>query len=703
MMAKTRQQKSSKSSREKRAARAKAARGARRRVGAEHEAHEAQRRLDELFAEETPVARSAVLLLERLGDGPVPAGIARILAVAGSEERARAVAAEVERLSPQTPAALTLAADVAFQLDDDARSASALLDRALAAVEDEDGRIALAGHLLELGRAAEALTILEALLPDYPEDGDAQALRADALELAYRRIHPSADAEYLAAPDACPCWSGRAWSDCCRAAEQRALERFDDRERLYGLRAAMVRFTATEPAVGASVADHIARWLEGAGAEPREEAEREGLVRLAAEHAWLVGEEEDAEVQEAPAGFDLDAPLALFAADAASTAEDALAARRWLSHCHYGLWQVADATSAPGVWLVDIVTGLRRYAAIPPEQLEQASRWTVLLGALVAIDGTWRTTGTVLTLRPSEADAAADLVEEMAYAIVSAMSGRRIERDRPERRAHQPFGVLAARTEPAEPEVADLMGKVLGSGMPQVVGMVHEMRDAAPRLVNTDRDPLCLVKATVHVSDADAATQRLAEHPDVEPDEDALVWWGRELDELERATSLAELRSHLRARGEQVELAEPNGPRRWLRGRIERRDGAFEVEVNSKERFERFLELLRELGEEPTVSGKLVIDPAQDLPQLRSGSMLPFTGSEEANAQWLAYWPDQKLPALGGRTPRHASRRVADQPRLEALLREFEHDAELLARRGLPALDVSRLRTELQMPADAWL
>ncbi len=201
-------------------------------------------------------------------------------------------------------------------------------------------------------------------------------------------------------------------------------------------------------------------------------------------------------------------------------------------------------------------------------------------------------------------------------------------------------------------------------------------------------------------------TSRFAEHPDVELDNDdgdALVWWGRELDELERATSLAEVRSHLRARGERAEFAEPDGLRRWLRGRIERRDGAFEVEVNSKERFERFLGLLRELGEEPSVSGKLVIDPAQDMAQLRSGSMLPMSGSEEANAAWLEHWPDQKLPALGGRTPRQASCRVADQPRLEALLREFEHDAELLARRGLPALDMSRLRAELRMPLDAWL
>ena len=151
------------------------------------------------------------------------------------------------------------------------------------------------------------------------------------------------------------------------------------------------------------------------------------------------------------------------------------------------------------------------------------------------------------------------------------------------------------------------------------------------------------------------------------------VWWGRELDEMERATSLAELRAQLRARGETADVREIDGPRRWLRGRIQQTDAGFEVEVNSKERFERFLELLRELGEKPAVSDKLIIDPAQDMPQLRSGSMIPFAASEESNAAWAAHWPDQQVPALSGQTPRRAARRVADQPRLEALLRELRN------------------------------
>lgn len=688
--------KSSRSARDKRVARAREARAARRRVVAEAET---QRRLDELFSEDAPVARSAELVLERLGDGPVPAGIARFFALAGSEARARAVAAEVARLRPQSATELTLAADVALHLDGDGRTASALLDRAVAIVDDDAGRTALAAHLFELGRVANALALVDDVLLEAPDDEDAQGIRADALALSHRRLRPAAAEDGLA-PEDCPCWSGRPWADCCRRAEERALERFVDRDGLDDLRRAVLRFTATTPRIADVVAGHVAQWLDDATVDARGEKNRDGLKRMAAEHAWIVGDEDTDDG--AGASLDLDSPLALFAADAGTPASRAAMAHRWLEHCEYGLWQVADPTPAPGVWLTELVTGRRRYAAIAPEQFEQTARWTVLLGALVAIDGNWRTTSAVIPLRPSEGDALAELAEELMHTVVSAMSGQRIEPRRRAKAAPDPYGVLVAQTEPASPEVADLLGKVVGSGLPRLVAMLHEMRDAAPRLVNTDRDPLCLVKATVGVADPAGAARRLADHPDVERDADALVWYGRELDDMERATSLAELRAYLRAQGEDAEVAEPDGPRRWLRGRIQPTGGGFDVDVNSKERFERFLYLLRELGEDPSVSSKLVIDPAQDLPQLRSGSMVPFAASEDTHAAWAEHWPDQKLPALRGHTPRAAASRPADQPRLEALLRELEHDADLLADRGLPVPDVGRLRKELQMPAETW-
>ena len=56
---------------------------------------------------------------------------------------------------------------------------------------------------------------------------------------------------------------------------------------------------------------------------------------------------------------------------------------------------------------------------------------------------------------------------------------------------------------------------------------------------------------------------------------------------------------------------------------------------------------------------------------------------------------DERVPALGGATPRTASRREQTRPRLEAVLREFEHDAHVLARAGRPAPDLDRLRAEL--------
>jgi hypothetical protein len=71
--------------------------------------------------------------------------------------------------------------------------------------------------------------------------------------------------------------------------------------------------------------------------------------------------------------------------------------------------------------------------------------------------------------------------------------------------------------------------------------------------------------------------------------------------------------------------------------------------------------------------------------------------SREAIDAWLTHWPDEHVPALGGLTPRTAAARAKQRPRLEALLREFEHDVYKLARAGEPAPDIARLRAELGM------
>jgi hypothetical protein len=62
---------------------------------------------------------------------------------------------------------------------------------------------------------------------------------------------------------------------------------------------------------------------------------------------------------------------------------------------------------------------------------------------------------------------------------------------------------------------------------------------------------------------------------------------------------------------------------------------------------------------------------------------------------------DERLPALRGRTIRQAVRGMPeDQMRVEALLREWEYQSDLLAVAGKQPIDTAALRAELGLPSD---
>ena len=52
-----------------------------------------------------------------------------------------------------------------------------------------------------------------------------------------------------------------------------------------------------------------------------------------------------------------------------------------------------------------------------------------------------------------------------------------------------------------------------------------------------------------------------------------------------------------------------------------------------------------------------------------------------------------------GRTPRQAAR-GQERPYLEALLRQFEYEADLLVADGMTGVDTAWLREQLDMPSD---
>jgi hypothetical protein len=661
---------------------------------------EARRRSEEALSPDTPPERVAALVVEEFEDLPSPPGLAIRLRSDGSEERARAVAAEVQRLAPGSVTALTLAAEVAGAFDHDPGRVDELLDEALDAFVDPDGTVELAQHMLASDRQLDGIDLVREVLLDEPEDEEAQEVYSWALEELDRRVGAGEKLD---------------------RAERAELDRFADRGRLYALRDSMrVLVEERRPELWVLLSDGIRDWMEQLreaeggesedyfGLEPGDDEERsEALFRLAIEHAWLLDGDADEDEDEGdgtalepepePELEQSGAPLALLATDPDVSPEISSAAREWLSTVTFGLWQISDPEPGPGLWLTDIVTGVRRYAAIPPEQLPGMSRWSVLLGALVSLDGIWRSTGAVVLLRPSEGDGAAEWVHDASVAIAKLAAGKRGRR--PGRhREPEPHGVLVAIAESLDPEIAALMSKVLGSLLPGIAGEVWRRRAAGPKLTNTDGHRLRLITARVAVNDPAAVARRLAAHADFKTENAGqLSWWGRELTGMEREGALAQMRS-LADDGEPIE--EPDEPQRWLRGRLEPHPDGFEVSVNSEERLQALVELLRGLGVEPELGRRSVIDPAQDMPPIRLGMPMPFGASQEAVDAWQSLWPDERVPALGGATPRTASRRAQSRPRLEAALREFEHDAYVLARADRPAPDLERLRAELGM--DRW-
>ena len=66
---------------------------------------------------------------------------------------------------------------------------------------------------------------------------------------------------------------------------------------------------------------------------------------------------------------------------------------------------------------------------------------------------------------------------------------------------------------------------------------------------------------------------------------------------------------------------------------------------------------------------------------------------------WEKFWLDEKVPALFGRTPRQAAQ-GRERPYLEAMLRQFEYEVDLLAVDRKTGVDTAWLREQLDMPSE---
>ena len=567
----------------------------------------------------------------------------------------------------------------------DAEEERRLIEQALAADEpgDPDVRLEVIDFISTSGHAAEAVELLEQRLKEAPDDDFAVDLYGTAIERAYATASADETADR----------------------ERAAVHRFADRTGLIALRDAVSAFLdGTE--LGEAVQARVTEELSVTDDLDWSPEDRVAFGTLAEEIALLTvdpGHDEDETpddigdllADDDPSGT----PLRALAADPSTPAALAARALAWHEHIHYGLWRIDDPVPAPGLRCIDIVSGTERYVEFPAEATAGLPRWTVWLGGIVPVDGIWRSTGVGVRLGPAEADAAAQSIDEATLAMVQALVGEPEVPPTPIPFGHaEPYGVYADDQEPVSAEMASLVGKVAGAMITRIAADVHRYRADAAGDRQHRRRP--------HVLDqrddcrGGRHGRQVAARPDFDRDSDEpdrVTWWGALIPDGQREAMMAEAMAQLRAQGHQ-HVEAPEGPHRWVRGVLQVRDREITVEVNSQQRLTRLLDILGKVGANPVVTSDKRIDPALDF-AWPVGQRASQGGAAAAAEGWEKFWLDEKVPALSGRTPRQAAR-GRERPYLEALLRQFEYEAGLLAADGKTGVDTAWLREQLDMPSD---
>jgi hypothetical protein len=658
---------------------------ARRRRAATARIRVVQARLSRIYHPETSAAELAILLAEHYQGVPVAGWLVRALLRQGSSLRRLQDASKLMLTSQDVSSltALTFAAAVAGAAGD-AEEERRLIDQALAADEpgDPDVRLEVIDFISTSGHAGEAVELLEQRLREAPDDDFAGGLYGTAIERGYATASADETADR----------------------ERAAVHRFADRTGLVALRDAVSAFLdGTE--LGEAVRARVTEELSVTDDLDWSPEDRVAFGALAEEIALLTvdpGQDEDEtpdDIGDLLADDDSSGtPLRAFAADPSTPTALAARALAWYEHIHYGLWRIDDPVPAPGLRCIDIVSGAERYVEFPAEATTGLPRWTVWLGGIVPVDGIWRSTGVGVRLSPAEADAAAESLDEAALAMVQALVGEPEVPATPIPFGHaEPHGVYADEQEPVSAEMASLIGKVAGAMITRIAADVHRYRATPPAMANTDGDPMCLIAATIAVAEGTAG--ELAARPDFDLDSDEpdrVTWWGALIPDGQREAMMAEAMAQLRAQGHK-EVEAPDGPQRWVRGVLRVRGREITVEVNSQQRLTRLLGILRKIGADPVVTAEKRIDPALDF-AWAVGQRASPGGAAAAAEGWEKFWLDEKVPALSGRTPRQAAR-GRERPYLEALLRQFEYEADLLAADGKTGVDTAWLREQLDMPS----
>ena len=231
----------------------------------------------------------------------------------------------------------------------------------------------------------------------------------------------------------------------------------------------------------------------------------------------------------------------------------------------------------------------------------------------------------------------------------------------------------------------EAFGRYLIRRWEESVAQLDEARENVPELQNTDGDPLLLTTDHFEIASGarPAVEARLAALEGVEPaeaGEDPLVY------------------VFLRPGNEQHTSWDNT-----VIGRASVSDQTLELETNSRERADALRErveaacgarIRHRAREHADALSTMVASPERGpAPEPPPPELEQFLA--EFKQRHYADWPDQSLPALGGKTPREASRTAGGRAALDVLLKDMENQ-EQRSPSG-PAFDFSEIRRALRL------
>ena len=214
----------------------------------------------------------------------------------------------------------------------------------------------------------------------------------------------------------------------------------------------------------------------------------------------------------------------------------------------------------------------------------------------------------------------------------------------------------------------------------------HEERIQNLKVVNREGDAMEFTQANYQVLDEDAliarlrALEDLVEQPDgEEPDAYHFGW---------------------------LEPGGSDGGGRTSFGHVAIRNGRLRLECNSRKRLakgRRLLERhakahLKHLGDSFESLQAAMERHKHEKPAKPPEAIPPEVEREillKVKSEHYAKWPDEKLPALHGKTARQAVKTNAGRHAVEDLVRTMENHEERERERGKPAFDFTPLRREL--------